>query len=124
MITAKKILITGISFGILSLIIFLMLSLLSSSQIHFYSILLGDFIVYINFVVGLVFVQWGINKSEKKFLASVYGGLMLRLIVLISLVVIILIFLEINEISFIFSVLFFYFFYLIIEIIYLNLREK
>jgi Ca2+/H+ antiporter len=125
MISAKKILFFGISIGLLSLIILTILSLNESlEQNIFKSILIGDLLAYFNFLMGLGFLLWGINRSNKKFLISLYSGLLLRLSLLLILLIAVLVFLEINEITFIFSILFFYFFYIIIEIIYLNLRES
>ena len=125
MISAKKILFFGISIGLLSLIILTILSLNESlNQILFKSILIGDLLAYFNFLMGLGFLLWGINRSNKKFLISLYSGLLLRLSLLLILLIAVLVFLEINEITFIFSILFFYFFYVIIEIMYLNLRES
>jgi Ca2+/H+ antiporter len=125
MISAKKILFFGISIGLLSLIILTILSLNESlEQNIFKSILIGDLLAYFNFLMGLGFLLWGINRSNKKFLISLYSGLLLRLSLLLILLIAVLVFLEINEITFIFSILFFYFFYVIIEIMYLNLRES
>ncbi len=125
MISAKKIMFFGISIGLLSLIILTILSLNESPEQNIYkSFLIGDLLAYFNFLMGLGFLFWGINRSDKKFLASLYGGLLLRLSLLLILLIAVLVFLEINEITFIFSILFFYFFYIIIEIIYLNLRES
>ena len=123
--SAKKILLFGISFGIFSLLVLAMLTLIAvSNKIIFKSILIGDFLAFFNFMLGLMFVTWGINRADKEFLASLFGGLLIRLSLLLVLLTSTLIFLEINEISFIFSILFFYFFYVIIEIIYLNLRKR
>ena len=123
--SAKKILLFGISFGIISLLVLAMLTLIAvSNKIIFKSILIGDFLAFLNFMLGLMFVTWGINRADKEFLASLFGGLLIRLSLLLVLLTSTLIFLEINEISFIFSILFFYFFYVIIEIIYLNLRKR
>jgi len=125
MISAKKILFFGISIGLLSLIILTILSLNESPEQNiFKSILIGDLLAYFNFLMGLGFLLWGINRSNKKFLISLYSGLLLRLSLMLILLIAVLVFLEINEITFIFSILFFYFFYVIIEIIYLNLRER
>jgi hypothetical protein len=121
----KKILLFGISFGIFSLIILVILTLFTSSnKIIFKSILIGDFLAFLNFILGLLFVSWGLNRPNKEFLASLFGGLLIRLSLLLILLTSTLIFLEINEISFIFSILFYYFFYVIIEIIYLNFRKR
>ncbi len=125
MILAKKILLFGISFGILSLVILAGYTLFAASnKIIFKSILIGDFLAFLNFILGLLFVSWGLNRPNKEFLASLFGGLLIRLSLLLILLTSTLIFLEINEISFIFSILFFYFFYVIIEIIYLNFRKR
>ena len=123
--SAKKILLFGISFGIFSLLVLAMLTLIAvSNNIIFKSILFGNFLAFLNFILGLIFMTWGINRADKEFLASLFGGLLIRLSLLLVLLTSILIFLEINEISFIFSILFFYFFYVIIEIIYLNFRKR
>jgi hypothetical protein len=119
---ANRILLFGISFGIISLLVLAMLSFIAvSDKIIFKSIFIGNFLGFLNFILGMMFVTWGINRAYKQFLASLFGGLLIRLSLLLVLLTSTLIFLEINEISFIFSILFFYFFYVIIEIIYLNL---
>jgi len=123
--SAKKILLFGISFGIFGLIVLTVLTLIAvSNQIIFKSILIGDFLAFLNFILGLMFVSWGINRPNKEFLASLFGGLLIRLSLLLILLTSTLIFLEINEIVFIFSLLFFYFLYVTIEIFYLNLRKS
>ncbi len=125
MISAKKILLFGISFGILSLVFLAAYTLfVASNKIILKSILIGDFLAFLNFILGLLFVSWGLNRPNKEFLSSLFGGLLIRLSLMLILLTSTLIFLEINEISFIFSILFFYFFYLIIEVIYLNFRER
>ena len=123
--SAKKILLFGISFGIFGLIVLTVLTLIAvSNKIIFKSILIGDFLAFLNFILGLMFVSWGINRPNKQFLASLFGGLLIRLSLLLILLTSTLIFLEINEIVFIFSLLFFYFLYVTIEIFYLNLRKS
>ena len=94
------------------------------SKVIFRSIIFGSFISIINFLIGLSLVKFSINKSEKIFLISLWGGMLFRLIFGLSIVIISLIFLEINTYGFIFSILFFHIFYLIIEIFYLDLRRK
>jgi len=94
------------------------------SKVIFESIIFGSFISIINFLIGLSLVKFSINKSEKIFLISLWGGMLFRLIFGLSIVIISLIFLEINTYGFIFSILFFHIFYLIIEIFYLDLRRK
>ncbi|RKY90628.1 MAG: hypothetical protein DRQ13_12345, partial [Ignavibacteriae bacterium] len=99
MISAKNILFFGISIGLLSLIVLSILALNESlDQILIKSILIGNLLAYFNFLLGLGFLFWGINRSDSKFLVSLYGGLLLRLSLLLILLVVVLVFLEINEI--------------------------
>ena len=124
MIPPKKFLKLGVVSSVFLLLILIVLSLLSTThKIFFKSILIGDSLAFLNFVLGLLFTFWGIENTNKRFLTSLYGGMLLRLILLLFLMILALLF-YINEITFIFSLLFFYFFYLIIEIIYLNFRKK
>ena len=94
------------------------------SHLLFNSILFGVLLSLFNFTIGFLLIVFSIKRSEKIFLAILWGGLMFRLITSLSLVIITLILLELNTYGFIFSILFFYIFYLIIEIIYLDLRRK
>ena len=112
-----------VSLVVLLAVAFLYFNLLVSKVI-FKSIIFGSFISIINFLIGLSLVKFSINKSEKIFLISLWGGMLFRLIFGLSMVIISLIFLEINTYGFIFSILFFHIFYLIIEIFYLDLRRK
>ncbi len=90
----------------------------------FKSILLGTGFSILNFAVGFLLIKFSVNKSDRIFLLTLWGGLLLRLILGLTIVLLTLIFLEINAYGFIFSILFFYVFYLLIEIFYLNLGRK
>ena len=94
------------------------------SDILFKSILLGAGLSMLNFAFGYLLIKFSVNKSEKVFLLTLWGGLLLRMILGLSIVLFAFIFLEINAYGFIFSILFFYVFYLLIEIFYLNLGRK
>jgi hypothetical protein len=89
----------------------------------FYSVLIGSALMIINFLLGYFFIKFGLNKSDKIFIMTLWGGMAFRLIFTLILVFIMLKFLELNPFGFIFSILFFYVFYLIIEILYLNLKK-
>ena len=72
--SAKNILSFGISFGIISLLVLTILTLhAASNTIIFKSILIGDFLAFLNFIIGLLFVFWGINRGYKEFLVSLFG---------------------------------------------------
>ena len=121
----KQLLILCIIISILSLLVVTIFYFSSSiSGIVFKSILLGALLSMINFLIGLILIKFSLNKSERIFLLTVWGGFLFRIILGLSLVLITLIFLEINTYGFIFSTLFFYVFYLLIEIFYLNLGRK
>jgi hypothetical protein len=121
----RRFLSIGIIVSFLILIILLILSFgTSDNRIIFKSFLFSDLITFQNFVFGLLFILYGIKRSDKIFLISIFGGLILRLGIMLGLVLVCLKSLEINEISFIFSLLFFYIFYAIIEIIYLVFSKK
>ena len=121
----RRFLSIGIIVSFLILIILLILSFGNSdNRIVFKSFLFSDVITFQNFVFGLLFILYGIKRSDKIFLISIFGGLILRLGIMLGLVLVCLKSLEINEISFIFSLLFFYIFYAIIEIIYLVFSKK
>jgi hypothetical protein len=121
----KQLLIAGVFISLLSLLIIASLYLASViSAIMFKSVLLGTLLAIFNFGIGFALIRFSLNKSEKIFILSLWGGLLLRLILGLILILITLIFLEINTYGFIFSILFFYVFYLIIEIFYLNLGRK
>lgn len=121
----KQLLLSGIlSTAIIVSVVTILFILSGISQKLFISIIIGFTISAINFLIGIGLIKFSISKSEKIFLFSLWGGLLIRLILGLTLVLISLIFLEINTYGFIFSILFFYVFYLIIEIFYLNLGRK
>lgn len=108
---------------VLAVLIYLNLNSGISPQL-FSSILYGIVISTFNFLLGLFSIKFGLEKSQKKFLIIVFGGLVLRLFITFSLIVIALKFLDVTLNSFIFTVFIFYFYYLMIEIFYLNSFKK
>ena len=121
----KQLFIVFFSISVLALLIVSVLYLASHiSAILFESIIFGALISLLNFLIGYLLIKFSLRRSEKIFLLSLWGGLLLRLILGLTLILITLIFLEINTYGFIFSILFFYVFYLLIEIFYLNLGRK
>lgn len=125
MTPAKRILLSVLIFGFASNIL---LWFLSEEFYSEYSVLTsifwGNFFAFLNLLLGLSIIFWGINKSHRLFLISLFGGSIIRMIIMLVLVLISLKFLELNMGNFIFSLLFFYFFYLITEIIYIHLKRR
>lgn len=121
----KRLIFTAVilpSLSVLTISFLYTLSFISSTVLL--SILLGIIISTFIFLIGILLINYSINRSDKIFLIALWGGLLMRLILGLLAIIITLIFLEINTYGFIFSILFFYIFYLIIEIIYLDLRRK
>ena len=120
----KTVLISSIFISITILILFFVLSQVSEQKIIYKSILLGNLLAFINFLLGILFIHLGINKPDNLFLQSLFAGVITRLIILLISVFLTLKFLEINDFNYIFSLLLFYIFYIIIEVFYLILRKK
>jgi len=104
----------------LFLILLLIYSFSIISKEYFISILIGGSLATFNFLLGLIAIKIGLNRSQNTFFK---GGMLLRLLLMLSLVFISLKFLNINKNSFIFSILFLYALYLIIEVIYLYMKK-
>jgi hypothetical protein len=107
----------------LFLILLLIYSFSIISKVYFISLLIGGSLATFNFLLGIIAVKIGFNRSQDIFFKAVLGGMLLRLLLMLSLVFISLKFLNINKNSFIFSILFFYTLYLIIEVIYLYMKK-
>lgn len=121
---SKFLLFTAVVFLFLISLIIVMYLLEIIMHRAFISLFTGAALGFINYIFGLGLAAYGLKKSETVFLISLWGGLLLRMLLMLSLVVICLKFLDLSTDNFIFSVLFFYVFFLISEIIYLNLRKS
>ena len=125
MTSRKKFFLFAFIFLIISLLLITLLLLLNIlTEKQFNSIIIGWTITTFNIGLGIISIKSGLNKSEMVFIRRIFGGMVVRFVVILVLVVLALLFLELNRISFIFSVLFYYIFYLIIEIIYLNFSQN
>jgi hypothetical protein len=93
-------------------------------KISFLTLTISFLITTLNFALGLIFISRGFKKAVDLFLKIIFGGMILRLFLMLAAVYLSLKFLELSKITFIFLVLFFYVFYLIVEIFYLNLKQK
>lgn len=96
----------------------------SLDTVQFYSLLYGFIFSTLNFLLGVLSIHFGFEKSDKIFLFVVFGGLIARLILMLILIVIALKFLFVRLNSFIFTTFIFYFYYLIVEIFILNQKKN
>ena len=93
-------------------------------SVQFYSLLYGFIFSTLNFLLGVLSIHFGFEKSDKIFLIVVFGGLVIRLIMMLILIIIALKFLFVRLNSFIFTTFIFYFYYLIVEIFILNQKKN
>lgn len=90
----------------------------------FFSLFYGFIFSTLNFLLGVLSIHFGFEKSDKIFLIIVFGGLVIRLFLMLILIVIALEFLFVRLNSFIFTTFIFYFYYLIVEIFILNQKKN
>ena len=115
-------------FGVIPLLFFIGLLIFFNSgnldSIQFYSLFYGFIFSTFNFVLGVLTIHFGFEKSDNIFLIIVFGGLAVRLFLMLILIVITLEFLFVRLNSFIFTTFIFYFYYLIVEIFILNQKKN
>jgi hypothetical protein len=85
----------------------------------FYGVLLPT----INYILGITSFKFGLEKRDKIFLVTVFGGLIIRLFLMLLMIILVLEFLFVTLNSFIFTTFIFYFYYLIAEIFYLSQKK-
>lgn len=86
----------------------------------FYGVLLPT----INYALGITSFKFGLEKRDKIFLVSVFGGLIIRLFLMLLMIILVIEFLFVTLNSFIFTTFIFYFYYLIAEIFYLSQKKR
>jgi hypothetical protein len=114
--------------GIIPVLFFLVILILLTNQTinadFFYSLFYGVIFSTFNFLLGILSIHFGLEKSDKIFLIVVFGGLVVRLFLMFILIVIAIEFLFVRLNSFIFTTFIFYFYYLIVEIFILNQKKN
>lgn len=120
----KVIIFTILVVFIFTITLYILSSINYISNVAAYSGSLAILFTSINYALGMLAIKVGIDQNHLIFMVSVFGGMLIRLILLILLVFIALKFLDISRNIFIFLVLFFYILYLTSEIFYLVLRDK
>ena len=91
------------------------------------SIVLGYTISLINVILGYAMIQWALVKETKSFMVIIFGGMLIRMIIVFTFLIILISFSNFETTSLISSVFFFYFLFMSIEIYYLlkkNPEEK
>ncbi len=91
---------------------------------RFFSLFYGYLFPTFNFILGVLAIHFGFEKSDKIFLIVVFGGLVARLFLMLGFILITLKFLFVSLNSFIFTTFIFYFYYLIVEIFFLTQKKN
>jgi len=91
---------------------------------EFNSLFYGFLFSSINFLLGVLSIHFGFEKSDNIFLILILGGLVIRLLLMLILIVIALKFLFVSLYSFIFTTFILYFYYLIVEILILTEKKN
>ena len=104
------------------ILIFYFFGILNSKE--FNSLFYGFLFATINFILGIISIRFGFEKSDNIFLILVFGGLIVRLFLMLILIVIALKFLFVSLYSFIFTTFILYFYYLIVEILILTRKKN
>jgi hypothetical protein len=76
----------------------------------------GLLIAYINFIVGMAILSWGIKKSDKYFYGSFFSGMFIRFGFMFVVLFVLIKILNFNKNVLIFSLLLAYFCFLFLEI--------
>lgn len=91
-----------------------------ANQVQIYSIISGFLIGLLNAFIGYKLNTLAFNKPVKKFMAVVFGGIGLRILIIFLFLVIFLYFVKLDEITLIGSVFFFYVLFVSLEINYFH----
>jgi Ca2+/Na+ antiporter len=78
----------------------------------------------VNFVIGILAINYGRKKNEDRFMLFVLGSMTLSMVILAVFILFLLYFLNLNQNYYIITVFIFYFLYLIFQLIYLVKTEK
>ena len=107
---------------IASIIVFI----ISAYPIHLYasanqitSIFYGYLISLINILIGYGFNEIALSKSPKKFMAVVFGSLLIRLMLMSIILLILLTYSGLDQVALVSSIFFFYFLFISLEIHFL-----
>lgn len=94
-----------------------------ANQVQIYSIISGFLIGLLNAFIGYRLNTLAFNKTVKKFMALVIGGMGLRILVIFLFLVILLYIVKLDEFTLIGSVFFFYVLFVSLEINYFHRKQ-
>ena len=87
------------------------------------AIISGYFISLINVIIGYLMILWAINKGTKSFMVIIFGGMLVRMILVFLFLVLLITFSNLDLTSLVSSVFFFYFLFMGLEIYFLMKKK-
>jgi hypothetical protein len=106
-------------FLLLALILLFFLQLFGRSD-KIWDAAIGLSIAYVNSLAGLLFICWGYNKSQNKFLGAVYASIIFRFLLIFSLLFILIGVLNFEALVLILTLCISYFSFMGLEIYVVN----
>ncbi len=79
-------------------------------------VLWGIGIGYGNALLGFAILRWGFDKSHQQFMISIYGGMILRFLLIFSLIFLLIVAFKMDTVTFLVSLMGSYFVFLGLEI--------
>lgn len=76
----------------------------------------GLAISFVNFLLGVAIISWGIDRPDKQFYSAFFGGMILRLALIFTVLFILIQFVGMHEQVLVVSLLLTYFSFLVLEI--------
>ncbi|NIW78281.1 MAG: hypothetical protein GWN16_01965 [Calditrichae bacterium] len=94
--------------------------MLNEDAVSRWSLWTGIGISFLNTIIGFAILSWGINRSNKSFLISVYGGMIFRFLLIFALLFILIGALQAEMITLISSFMITYFLFLGLEVLQIH----
>ena len=114
-----------LSGSVLFLIFFLLNIFVSSIDIEIQSVVFSWILCTLNVLIGVRFIVSAVDKEQKSFTVSLFGGLIIRLVAVLCFVLLGLLVFRFKEAGFIVSLFCFYFLFLIFEVYFIaNLKKQ
>ena len=114
-----------LSGSVLFLIFVFLDNFVSSINIEIQSVVFSWILCTLNVIIGVRFIVSAVDKEQKSFIVSLFGGMIIRLVAVLCFVLLGLLVFHFEEAGFIVSLFCFYFLFLIFEVYFIaNLKKQ
>lgn len=110
--------------GLILILILILLNFVFAIKPFFLEIITGWLLSSFNVLIGVKLLEKALVKSQKSFLITSFGSMMIRMIITIIILLMLILIFHFDKMSFVFSLFGFYFAFLFMEIIYLVKLSK